>query len=244
VAFSLIALVVIAGVASAQSVTVGSGASLSLSNSTFDLGCSDLVISGTANLGSALVTQAVDVSIPGGGTLTGGSATLDVTGNWSRSGTFNAGTGSVRFVDGCGTVSSTISDSSTFSDLELTTTTGKQVIFEAGATTTVNGMFNVSGASGNLLQIRSTVDGSEAFLALAAADMGDFVDVKDNHAVPSPVSVIGLLASGNNLGWTFGGVVPSMGLIAMAVLAGTLFWSGRRGLRQRNPPRMFSSCWR
>ena len=101
----------------------------------------------------------------------------------------------------------------------------------AGETTTVNGMFEVSGAAGNLLQIRSTVDGSEAFLALAAADMGDFVDVKDNHAIPSPVAVTGLLASGNNLGWTFAGVVPSMGVVALALLAGTLFWSGRRGLR-------------
>ena len=105
------------------------------------------------------------------------------------------------------------------------------MIFEAGATTTVNGMFDVSGASGNLLQSRSTVDGTEAFLALAAADMGTFVDVKDNHAVPSPVSVAGLVASGNNVGWTFAGMLPSMGAIALALLDGILFCSGRRGVR-------------
>ena len=86
-----------------------------------------------------------------------------------------------------------------------------------------------------LVVTRSRVGGGgvsrRPFLALAAADMGNFVDVKDNHAVPSPVAVTGLLASGNNIGWTFAGVVPSLGVIAMALLAGTLFWSGRRGLR-------------
>ena len=209
----------LAGVASAQSVTVGSGSSLSLSNSTLDLGCSDLIVSGTTDLGSALVLQAAGVSIPGGGTLTGGSATIDVTGDWSRSGTFTAGTGLVRFVDGCATVSSTISDSSTFNDLELTTTTGKQVMFEAGQTTTVNGMFEVSGAAGNLLNIRSTVDGNEAFLMLAAADMGDFVDVKDNHTVPEVTLGPNSVLSGNSMGWGFAALVPIMGPIGLVSLA-------------------------
>ena len=116
-------------------------------------------------------------------------------------------------------------------DLELSTTIGKLVIFEAGATTTVNGMFEVSGASGNLLQIRSTVDGSEAFLALAAADMGDFVDVKDNHAVPSSVTLsAGSLRSGNHLGWSFVGVVPGLGLLGLAALGAGLYLTGHRAL--------------
>jgi hypothetical protein len=35
----------------------------------------------------------------------------------------------VRFVDGCSTTSSTISDSSSFNDLVFTTSTGKDVLF-------------------------------------------------------------------------------------------------------------------
>ena len=67
--------------------TIGAGSSASLSNALVDLGCSDLVVTGTMNAGSAAVAQAVDVTI--GGTLNGGSAHIDVTGNWSRTGTFN-----------------------------------------------------------------------------------------------------------------------------------------------------------
>ena len=68
-----------ASAASAQQVTVGAGSSWSLSNSTVDLGCSDLVVSGTWNTDSASVAQAVDVDIASGGTLNGGSGALDVT---------------------------------------------------------------------------------------------------------------------------------------------------------------------
>lgn len=102
-----------------------------------------------------------------------------------------------------------------------------------GQTTTVTGMFDVSGASAaNRLEIRSTVDGSEAFLALAATEMGSFVDVKDDHAVPSPVLVDDLVSSGNSEGWVFAVAgVPGLGWLALSLLAGHLVWSGRRALR-------------
>ena len=58
-----------------------------------------------------------------------------------------------------------------------------------------------------------------------------FVRDEYENAVPSPVSVTGLVASGNNLGWTFGGMVPGLGVIAMALLAGILLWSSRRVIR-------------
>lgn len=221
-----------AGAAFAQSITVGAGSTLSLSNATVDLGCSDLVVAGTTNLGSAVVSQAVDVSIPTGGTLNGGSSSLAVTGDWSRTGSFNAGTGTVDFGDGCGTSSSTISDSSTFNDLNVTTSSGKQVFFEAGATTTVNGAFTASGAAGNQLLVASTSPGSEAFLSLASAAMGDFVDVTDNHAVAAPVSLAensSLL--GNTPGWSIGALVPAIGLLGLGLLAAGLALSGRRVLR-------------
>ena len=59
-------LVFIAGVSSAQQVTVGAGSTLSLSDAAVDLGCSDLVVSGTLNTDSATVAQSVDVSIAAG----------------------------------------------------------------------------------------------------------------------------------------------------------------------------------
>jgi hypothetical protein len=115
------------------------------------------------------------------GALEGGSGSLELAGDWTLTGTFNPGTGQTRFVDGCEIGSSTISGSNTFNDLSLTTTTGKQVFFGQEQTTTVNGALALAGASRNLLQIRSTVDGSEAFLNVQGSASGDFVDA-DNHA--------------------------------------------------------------
>ncbi len=214
--------------------TVGAGSTLSLSNARIDLGCSDLVVSGTMNTDSASVAQAVDVNIASGGTLNGGSGTLDVTGNWTRTGTFNAGTGRVNFIDGCGTTSSTISGASTFNDLQLTTSTGKQVFFEAGQTTTVSGTVTLAGASGNLLEIRSTVDGSEAFLDLAQAATGVRVDVKDNHAIGAPVALLsGSVISGNADGWVLRVLLPGLTLLGLGVLGASLYVTGRRSLRAK-----------
>lgn len=114
---------------------------------------------------------------------------LLVAGDWSVGGTFDAGSGTVAFIDGCSTTSSTISDSNTFNDLELETTLGKLVIFEQGETTSVSGAFVLGGTSGNLLQIRSTQPGVEALLDLDQPASGDFVDVDDNHAVGQPVTL-------------------------------------------------------
>jgi hypothetical protein len=219
---------------------VGAGSSFSLADSAVDLGCSDLIVSGTLNAGSAAVAQAKDVNIASGGTLEGGSGSLDVTGNWDRTGAFNAGTGSVRFVDGCGTTNSTISDNNTFNDLELTTAAGKQVTFQAGQTTTVNGTFALGGASENLLAIRSTVDDSETFLDLAQAASGDFVDVKDSHATGQPVTLgeNSVDSGSHNEGWIFPGVlVPGLSLLGLIALAAAFQLTGRRALRDSHTAR-------
>ena len=224
---------VLAGAAPAQQLTVEAGASISFSTAEVDLGCSDLVVAGTANFDNALVTQARDVSIPTGGTFNGGSASLVVTGDWSRSGTFNAGAGSVEFGDGCVTSSSTISGSSTFNSLILSSNSGKQVLFGAGATTTVSGAFDATGGGpGNLLVIRSTSPGSEAFLDLALPASVNFVDIQDNHAIGAPVTLdADSLVSGNNAGWSFAALVPGLGLLGLLVLALSLSVSGRRAFK-------------
>ena len=231
---SLIAALLVVGTASAQSLTVGSGVSLNLAEAVIDLGCSDLVVAGSADLASSAVTQAGDVSIQGGGSLSGGNSTLLVTGDWSLSGVFLAGSGAVHVVDGCGSTFSTISSGTTFYDLELSTLLGKQVEFEAGGATAVGGTFKATGAAGNLLRIRSTVDGSAASLLLGHVGQGEFVDVKDNHVDPGmvflgPESEL----SGNAIGWRLGPYVPSLGGVAMLLLTGSLVWTASIALGGR-----------
>ena len=119
--------------------------------------------------------------------------------------------------------------------LELSSSTGKQVFFTAGQTTTVTAGLTLAGAGeSNLLAIRSTVDGSEAFLDLDLAATGSFVDVKDNHAVDQSVTLNpGSTISGNATGWTRGGLVPALSLLGLAVLGAGLVLTGRRSLTAR-----------
>ena len=84
--------------ASAAQLTVGAGSALDLGTGSLDLGCAGLVVAGTVAAGTNVIDWAQDVSIQPGGTLNGESATLYVTGDWSNSGTFIAGTSSVNFI--------------------------------------------------------------------------------------------------------------------------------------------------
>jgi len=93
----------------------------------------------------------------------------------------------------------------------------------------------LAGASGNLLEIRSTVDGSEAFLDLGEAATGSFVDVKDNHAIDQPVTLdANSVISGNAPGWSVPSpLVPALSLLGLAALAAGLTLTGCRSLSRR-----------
>jgi hypothetical protein len=227
----------LAAPASAGNVTVGSGSTLDLGSANLDLGEAGLNIAGTFAAGTATVDQARDVSIQPGGTLNGESATLNVCGDWSNSGTFNAGSGSVNFVDGCGLTLAVISGNTTFAGLSMTTATAKEYRFTAGSTQTVTGLLSLLGSAGNLLQIRSTLDGSEAFLNVQGGSSADFVDIQDiaaaggNSIVLGPNSVKGT----NTPGWLSAGVlVPLLGPLAPVLLALLLLVSGQRWLLPRS----------
>jgi hypothetical protein len=214
---------------------VGAGSSLDLGTGSLDLGCADLVVEGTLEAGTGVIDWAQDVSI--GGTLNGESAILYVTGDWNNSSTFDAGRSSVRFVDGCGLSSSsaTVSGNSSFFDLDMTTSTGKLIAFAAGSTTTVTNYLTLAGAPGNRLQIRSTVDGSEAYLDVQGSGGGDFVDVDDNDATAGNPILLGpnSVTGSNTPGWDYAPLVPALNLAGLVVLVLAVLWGGRRALAIR-----------
>ena len=224
-----------ASLASAAEVSVGAGSSFSLGSSLLDLGCADLVVvGGTLHGSTGTLDQARDVSILNG-TLNGDSATLNVTGDWTNSGIFNAGTSAVNFVDGCGRSSATVSGNSSFFDLDVTTSSGKLVAFTAGSTTTVTDSLALGGASGQRLQIRSTLDGSEAYLDLQGSQSVAFVEVKDNHAVGNEIYYGSDSSSlGNTDGWVLLGIpVPALGASGLVLLAGLLMAASAVALQRR-----------
>ncbi len=165
----------------------------------------------------------------------GNSAALEVAGEWANAGTFNAGTSTVEMVDGCGLTSAVVSGDTTFANLNMTTTSGKHYSFTAGSTQTVTGSLTLLGAAENLLAIDSTVSGSEAFLDVQGTSSADFVFVEDNDATAGNPITMGLNSTkgSNTEGWVAAALVPALGALGIALLAGSLVWGGRRTLASR-----------
>ena len=213
----------------ADTFTVGSNSTVDLGTGSLALGCGSLDVVGTLSAGTVGFTQGRDVVISPSGTLNGNSATLQLSGDWANTGTFNAGTSSVQMVDGCGLLSAIISGNTTFQNLSMSTASGKQVSFTAGTTQTVTGLFAAVGSLGQLLQIRSTLNGSGAFLDVQGSSSTGFVDVQDNNALAGhPIDLPSNSVKGSNTpGWLFtpaiplppvAGVVLGLALLALARL--------------------------
>ncbi len=168
------------------------------------------------------------------GVLSGDSATLEVAGDWDNAGTFNAGTSTVQMVDGCGLLSAVVAGDTTFANLDMTTSSGFLYSFVFGSTQTVTGSLTLLGAAANLLTIRSTLNGSEAFLNVQGSSSADFVDVEDNDATAgNPISLgPNSLKGSNTPGWLSGMVLPALGVLGLALLAFAVLGSGRRVFRR------------
>jgi len=205
--------------ASASGLSVGAGSTVQLGDALLALGCNDL-------------------HIEPAGMLQAQASTIQLAGNWDNRGTFDPGTGTVRVEDGCSVPEmSDVGGSNTFFDLVVTTSTGKKVRFQAGGTQTILDHLTLMGAPGNLLMIRSTMPGEQAFLNLAqtGSQQIDYVDVADNGATgrllaPGPAATHHSIDSGNTTGWffTFAGAVPVVSGLGLAALVLLLLGVGIR----------------
>jgi hypothetical protein len=222
----------LAAPASAGNLTVGAGSTLDLGTGSLALGCADLDVAGTLIAGSSGFSAGRDITIAPTGTLNGNSAVLSLSGDWDNAGTFNAGTSSVQIVDGCALLSGTVVGNSTFANLSFSSASARLQRFSTGSTQTVTGLFSLLGASGNRLQVRSTLAGSAAFLNVTGSSSVSHVDVDDSdallgNAISLPTnSVKGL----NTPGWLQEIVVPLLAPLGLAALALLLLVSGRRWL--------------
>ncbi len=216
-------------------VTVGSGAIADLGTGSLNLGCGDLTVEGMLMVSAGAIEQARDVTIDPTGIVNGNSATLEVAGDWDNAGSFNAGTSTVQLVDGCGLASAVIAGDTTFANLDMTTTSGFLYSFTSGSTQTVTSSLTLLGTEASFLTIRSTVDGSEAFLNVQGTSSADFVDVQDSDATLGNAITLGpnSVKGSNTPGWLAAAVVPALGALGLAVLALSVLWSGRLVLAMR-----------
>jgi len=223
----------LAAPASAGNLTIGAGSTLDLGTGVLTLGCADLTVTGTLTAGSAGLSGARDVSISPSGIVNAGSATLTLAGDWDNAGTFNAGTSTVQMVDGCALFGGVVTGNTNFANLLISTTSAKLVSFATGSTQTVTGLLTLLGASGNLLQIRSTLSGILAFFNVSGSSSASFVNVDDIDAQPgNDISLpANSVAGPNTPGWQLFGVpVPLLGPVALVALALSLLISGQRWL--------------
>lgn len=192
------------------------------STSTLSLGA------GTLNASNKNVSIGGFALLSGTKTLTLGSGTWTVAGNWDANTnvanlTVSASTGTINMTSASaksfagggkawptlnqgGTGALTIQQSNTFANI-TNTVQPATITFTAGTTQTVSA-FGVSGTSGNLITLDSSVAGSRATLLDNSETVSvSFVSVKDLAATGSAewqaYTTNGNVDAGNNIGWEF-----------------------------------------
>lgn len=151
----------------------------------------------TINIDDA--TLNIDGDVENAGTLNTGTGLISLDGNWTSTGTFNGGSsGAVVFT---GTADSIIFGPNTFTNF-TTTQAGKVLSFEAGKKQTVVGTLTLTGSSGNLILLRSTVAGTQWSVDPQGTRNISFVDVKDSNNVNTTIiDPSNSVDNGNNTNW-------------------------------------------
>lgn len=168
---------------------------LTVTNGSFDISTTphSIIVGGTLTVaGGALVATNGDIDANGGVTLTGGtltapnaSNTFTIAGNFTHStgGTFTHSSGTVSFD---GSSQGVLGDqATTFYGLsKIASTVTPTFTFTKDATTTITGNLVLQGASGNVMNIVSTLSGTPATMTLSAGatQTVSYVNPKDNNA--------------------------------------------------------------
>src|SRR5262249_22578945 len=150
--------------------------------------------------------------------------------DWVNLGTFNAQTGVVVLNS-----TSTFTGSTTFSTFTATTA-GITWTLPANSTQTVNDSLTLTGASGNLIRIRSTSSAQAYLKSLGAANIS-YVDVQYNNASGNILNALNSTDNvGTNTRWTFSTTRTWVGTTASWNLASN--WSPS-GIPGTNDPVIF-----
>ena len=170
--------------------------------------CNQPLYNYTASAGGGTTTLANDLLVQNNCTISGALAlstfSLFVGGNFAKTGTFTANTGTVTFIDL--TKTSTISGSSTFNVLGCTTS-GKTVKFTNGTTQTV-GSFTSTGESGSRVMLTNdTGTNTWAISDATGTNTASYTNI--SYSAASGGALFNALASDsctvtNSTGWTTG----------------------------------------
>ena len=141
-----------------------------------------------------------------GGMLDANGQTMNLSGNFTNADTFTHNSNTVTL----GGTSQTISGSNTFYNLTKTVTVADTLTFTAGTTQTIENTTTLTGASGQLLSLRSSLDGSVWTIDPQGTRTISYVDVKDStnaNATAIDCTASNCTNSTGNTNWTFATVV-------------------------------------
>ena len=212
----------------AQQLVVEQGARWQLGDGTIAFDCATVQVAGSFDADDGQALAIGDMVIAGHASAAGGA--IEVGGDWSNGGSFDAGTGLVRFSDACDRASATISGDSGFHNLSLESSGGKAYRFESGSTQTVASALQLTGAAGARMPISSTSAGERAELALDPMGSQQIsAVVVSGMAAPAGSAWLAQGAprnfdsvdAGNNLRWFIAGLVNA----EPAIIPTTTPWS-------------------
>jgi hypothetical protein len=181
---ALVACLAYAPFCAAQQLVVGSGARMSLGSTTLDVGCRDVAVTGSMDVGAGAVRGARDLSVSG--TLNGGSGLLELSGDLTAGPNLVPQTGTVQMVDGCGSTESILIGDHQFNRLRVETNNGRALVLPAAGTQSISNSLELIGGALRLV-MRSSMPGSVGFLNLQADGM-QFVSRVDAGDVGAPAS--------------------------------------------------------
>ncbi|MBI4709761.1 MAG: hypothetical protein HY759_01430 [Nitrospirae bacterium] len=122
-------------------------------------------------------------------------------GNWTNSGSFSSGTSTV-ILNG---INQTIYGNNTFYNLSKIATSAGVLSFETGKTQTIVNSLILTGASGNILSLRSTSQGNYWYINPQGTRSISFVDAKDSNNIHQTTIIpTNSVSSGNNVNWNLG----------------------------------------
>ena len=172
---------------------------------TFTPGTGTVIFDGNTTISGSATNTFYNITISG--VLNAPSANIDITNNWSNTGTFNPGTGTITFR---GVTTSIISGNTSFYNLTIDTTAdgAKTMSFDAGSTQTITHALILNGSNDNELTLeRNNGSGNDQYMFVIPRNMtsGDFINVSNNKVNGNYYVTVGnsVVDGGNNTNWIF-----------------------------------------
>lgn len=163
-------------------------------NLTCNVGALDLMAGGTVK---------GNIYLNGGTLNNSGSNVIYLYGSWSSisGSSFSSGTGTVELKG----TDQTIMGPNNFFNLVKNSTASNTLFFDSTSTQSVSGILSLHGAASQLLNLRSTADGTQWRINSTGTLDISYLDVKDSLSNTVSIDAIGknIIDSGNNFNWLF-----------------------------------------